>query len=37
MMMADVIRSAKTIRSDSLFEELDALCSSLACALNHGA
>ena len=37
MMTADIIRSAKTIRSSVLLEELDALCSSLQYALDHGA
>ena len=37
MMLADVVRSAKTIRSASLLEELDTLCSVLDCALaNRG-
>jgi hypothetical protein len=33
MMLADIVRSAKTIRSASLLEELDALCSALDSAL----
>lgn len=37
MMVADVIRSAKTIRSGTLLEELDGLCSALEYALAHGA
>ncbi len=37
MMIADVIRSAKTIRSAALLEELDALCYALEYALADGA
>ncbi len=37
MMIADVIRSARTIRSDPLLEELDALCYALEHALANGA
>lgn len=37
MMIADVIRSARKIRSDALLEELDALCSALEYALAHSA
>lgn len=37
MMIADVIRSARTIRSDALLEELDALCYALEHALGEGA
>ncbi len=33
MMLADIVRSAKTIRSAALLDELDALCSVLDCAL----
>ena len=33
MMLADIVRSAETIRSASLLEELDALCSALDSAL----
>ena len=36
MMIADVIRSAKTIRSEALLEELDALCYALEHALAEG-
>jgi hypothetical protein len=37
MMIADVIRSARAIRSDALLEELDALCYALEHALADGA
>jgi hypothetical protein len=37
MMIADVVRSAKEIRSRRLLEELDELCSSLERALGPGA
>lgn len=37
MMIADVVRSAKEIRSRRLLEELEALCSSLERALGPGA
>jgi hypothetical protein len=33
MMIADIIRSPKTIRSDALLEKLDALCYALEHAL----
>jgi hypothetical protein len=33
MMLADVVRSAKKIRSASLLDELDALCSEMESAL----
>ena len=35
MMLADIVRSAKEIRSPALLEELDALCSALDCALEN--
>ena len=37
MMIADLVRSAKEIRSRRLLEELDALCSALESALARGA
>jgi succinate dehydrogenase/fumarate reductase flavoprotein subunit len=37
MMIADLVRSAKEIRSSALLEELEALCSALQYALAHGA
>lgn len=37
MMIAGVIRSARTIRSEALVEELDALCYALQHALAEGA
>lgn len=37
MMIADVSRSARTIRSEALLEELDALCYALERALAEGA
>lgn len=37
MMIADVSRSARTIRSEALLEELDALCYALEHALAEGA
>jgi hypothetical protein len=33
MMLADIVRSARKIRSRALLEELDELCSVLHCAL----
>ena len=35
MWIADIVRSAKEIRSQSLVDELDALCSVLEAAENH--
>jgi len=35
MWTADIVRSAKKIRSQSLLEELDALCDVLENARNH--
>lgn len=35
MMQADIVRSAKEIKSSALLEELDALCSALDCALEN--
>jgi hypothetical protein len=35
MWIADIVRSAKEIRSQSLFEELDALCNVLEGAESH--
>lgn len=37
MMIADISRSAKMIRSGALLEELDALCYALEYALGQGA
>ena len=37
MTIADIIRSARTVRSDALLEELDALCYALEHALANGA
>lgn len=37
MMIADVIRSAREIRSGALLEELDRLCYALEYALKNGA
>ncbi|MGH7105289.1 MAG: hypothetical protein ACREFT_02130 [Acetobacteraceae bacterium] len=37
MMIADLSRSARTIRSEALLEELDALCCALEHALADGA
>jgi hypothetical protein len=36
MMLADIVRSARQISNRALLEELDALCSTLDCALANG-